>query len=156
MTVTTLLNLTYLDPRMRQFVALIEKKRIVDHEYPPRGFPFGDPRWSFQTTSDPLIGRVRGLFKSPEWMVAVTCREIALAGSDYFLFGATLVEYKLTNKNSACAKLPSKFMSKTEYLWWRLEHYFDISRRNPCFMSDSLLEDSLQISEIFFTDPFAK
>jgi hypothetical protein len=113
-------------------------KLLRDHQ-PPWAFHFGERRLAYQTRrAYDLVG----LLASPEWLLAVTCREMALRRTGFF-------EYRLTQSNDACSLLPAHAMRQVDYLWWRLETYVGI-KRNEWMFTDELLTAALDWAAAFF------
>lgn len=157
----------YLDSRVRRLVDLVGNKRVRDAQnhcyalantsgglipgYPyeiPWCFPLDDPRYWFQTKPDLGISRVLKTLKSPEWLVALTARQISLVGDTWALTRGC-IEYQLTGSNAANADVP-KDLTDLEYLWWRLEYYFKITPAEPCLFTNELLKTTLRGADQMF------
>ena len=72
---------------------------------------------------------------SPEWLIAVTARQIALRPSA-FLLG--FLEFLLTGSNLANSLAPCR-VGAVEFVWWRLNRYLGLSKEHPCLITDELI-----------------
>ncbi len=159
----------YFDPRMRQLVNRIGKKRVkdaqkisseeanrkgkfIDSFEPPWVFDFDDRKYYLQSRNKFRINFLLKTVNSLEWMIAVTARQIAIR-PDQFRF--QFIEYKLTGSNEKNALVPQG-LSEVDYLWWRLREYFEITPKSPALITDELLIFSLNMAKLMWdsTDPF--
>lgn len=150
------------DSRIHQLVNRLGKKRfrdaqiaprkIYDFSDPPWSIPLNDSRYSLQLSNGGVIDFFKKKKDSPEWMVAVTARQIAIHPEQ---FRFQFIEYKLTGSNEKNALVPEG-ISELEYLWWRLEHYFGINSNNAALFTDELLTFALNLAKLMWdsTDPF--
>ena len=101
---------------------------------------FGDPKFSLQLSkSKNWISRAIGFYRSPEWMVVTTAYHLARVRDP---LERTVLEYRLTGSNERNAKVPSN-LSQVDYIWWRLQEYFGISKDCPSYFQEKDLVEIL-------------
>lgn len=151
-----------LDPRVHQLVKKVGKKRVEDaieldlrkngtiNSYePPWNFPSNDPRFSLQAKSFYGLWGMLGKIKSPEWMLVITARQIAL-DEDSLRFGFVAIEYRLTDSNALSSQVPER-CDRLNYLWWRLDRYFQINRvQESSLVTDDLLQFTLDSARLMW------
>lgn len=155
---------------MRRFARAIGWRRVAEAQnrlhadfdrlgelkgYPsdrPWTFPLDDRRCAMQTVRSASIQGTRDFLRSPEWMIALTCREIVRAqdGNAWQLLGCHQVEYRLMLDNRANAYLPLGKLTPAEFLWQRLEHYCGITKDDPYQFTTELLNWSLAVNGVQF------
>ena len=106
----------------------------------------GDNRYSLQCKGQEGVFRFLGIIRSPEWMVAVTVRHIVKTPSS---IKHGIAEYRLTGSNLANSLVPDN-LSDIDYLWWRLSHYFKISKNKPYDFSDGILQFCIDAARIMW------
>lgn len=134
-----------LNPCVRQLTNKIGATRVKDAWI--KGvfsFPLEDKRYSLQTRGLWGTTKIGGLLSSPEWMLSVTSRAIVKRPQ-----AMGCMEYVLTGSNYSNSLVP-KGLKPVDYLWWRLEHYFEITRSDSCLFTDDLLADTLKAAEWMF------
>lgn len=145
------LLLSIFDSRVHRMAKAIAKKRIRDAELglcnssstePPRILPFGSRQYAYQTAHGLPWTVLLQRINSPEWMLAVVIREAIRQK----VAPCPGLEFAVSGTNASCRDLPDQLTQLT-YLWWRLDKYFGINKKNACLFTDDILNHALLIAE---------